>query len=93
MIFFFYFSVKSYVVTLHSSPLATMVLMMGHNIHFHGEIWKTIPKLSKFLYEALKTYANEKQNSQYIKSYDKASGTLQMAIFKYKVHVYCSHFI
>ena len=38
---------KAYVVTPHKNCLNETVLMMGHNIHFNGEIWIIIPKLSR----------------------------------------------
>ena len=41
---FFYFSMKTYVVTPHQNHLNEMVLMMGHKICFNGEIWPVIPK-------------------------------------------------
>ena len=49
---------KTYVATLHYNRLGGTrgdVLMMGHNIHFKGVLWKLIPKLSFYpsLYGAL----------------------------------------
>ena len=41
--FFSYFSRKTYDVTPHLNCLDKTVLMMGHNIHFTGAIWKIIP--------------------------------------------------
>ena len=37
---------KIYVVTPHLNRLVETVLMRGHNICFHEEIWIIIPKLS-----------------------------------------------
>ena len=43
-------------MTPHLNSLDETVLMMGHNIHFDGVIWKIIPKLSllPLLFGALK---------------------------------------
>ena len=40
---------KTYVVTPHSNRLDETVLIMGHKICFHEEIWLIISKLSLLL--------------------------------------------
>ena len=42
----FLISPRKHVLTPHYNNLNETVLMMGHKICFHGEIWKIIPKLS-----------------------------------------------
>ena len=42
---FFYFSVKTNVVTPYQNRLNETVLMMGHRIYFYGNIWIIIRKI------------------------------------------------
>ena len=46
-IIFLFLNEKMYVVTPHENHLNETVLMRGHKIHFYGEIWLIIPKLSQ----------------------------------------------
>ena len=40
------FSIKTYVVGTHWKPLSKAILMNSHYLHFYGEMWKIILKLS-----------------------------------------------